>query len=189
MISIEQTTRWSLPDTTPVDFLSKSGVLLSVNTPPKVGEFWAEQGGVYASIMRGRDDTPDYHLIIPTDPAAEIAEIAWGSRGTEEKGAIDALDGLANTRALIAGGNDHPAAKWVRGLVINGHTDFYLPSRRELSLAWANTPELFSEAWYWSSTQYSPTNAWIQVFGNGSQSILGKGIAYRARAVRRLIIQ
>jgi len=45
--------------------------------------------------------------------------------------------------------------------------------------------EALSPEWYWSSTQYSPTNAWIQDFADGDQHDVHKGGEYRARAVRR----
>ncbi|WP_312374349.1 Lcl domain-containing protein [Stutzerimonas nitrititolerans] len=39
--------------------------------------------------------------------------------------------------------------------------------------------------WYWSSTQCSPYNAWIQAFDDGGQDTVRKDYEYRARAVRR----
>ena len=42
--------------------------------------------------------------------------------------------------------------------------------------------------WYWSSTQYSAYNAWIQVFDDGDQGNDHKNFAFRARAVRRFLI-
>lgn len=44
--------------------------------------------------------------------------------------------------------------------------------------------QAFDEGWYWSSTQYSPDDAWIQIFSYGYQGSVGKGLTYRARAVR-----
>jgi hypothetical protein len=31
---------------------------------PRIGEVWSGEGGVYAGIARGRDNAPDYHLIV-----------------------------------------------------------------------------------------------------------------------------
>lgn len=42
--------------------------------------------------------------------------------------------------------------------------------------------------WYWSSTQSSADFAWRQGFGAGDQGIGHKGSAFRARAVRRFLI-
>lgn len=155
--------------------------------PPAIGQLWAEQGGIYVGLMRGENGAPDYHLIVAADPAGSIEAISWGSSGQEEPGATSSLDGLANTRALLDSPHDHPAAQWAAGLQIDGHHDFYLPARRELRLCWVNVPELFEEAWYWSSTQYSPYGAWFQYFVGGDQDNVHKGTEGRARAVRRVL--
>ncbi|GAB2913947.1 Lcl C-terminal domain-containing protein [Paralcaligenes ginsengisoli] len=196
MIRIKQVTRWEFPDDTPIDCLKLVETqpcpiftgILSMADAPKIGKPWEGQGGVYAGMMRGYDGVPDYPLIVPTHSHAEMSKIAWGSQGKEEPDAASEWDGLANTRALI-NSNDHPAARWAHNLMIDGHSDFYLPSRRELRLMWMNVPELFGDGCYWSSTQCSPGFAWVQVFGNGGQNVSHEGGPYRARAVRRLIIQ
>lgn len=208
MIVIETKTRIEVPESAASMFLRESdqvsgqpvfsSLLSSEQAPPRIGSLWEEQGGIYAGVMRGHDGKPDYHLILP--PAAEIAEIAYGGRGQDEPGAACDWDGLRNTAALATSKHSHPAAAWARQQVTPctrrldhqqtaRYTDLYLPSRRELRLAWTNVPELFTEGWYWSSTQCSPHGAWIQLFSNGLQSNVGKGYSYRARAVRRLIIQ
>lgn len=153
---------------------------------PNIGEYWPGQGGVYAGMMRGQDGQPDYHLIVPTDPVANVQEIAWGGYDHDEPDAKSDFDGLANTRSLCESERDHPAAKWAAGLVIDGHADFYLPARRELSLCYANVPELFDKEWHWSSTQYSRDLAYGQTFEAGTQTNGDKYDTLRARAVRRL---
>ena len=100
-------------------------------TPPRVGEFWPEQGGVYAGVMRGADGAPDYHLIVGSE---EVQSIGWGGYGTKVDGADSEPDGLANTQALCAAATEHPAAQWAAGLTERGMSDWYLPSRRELRL-------------------------------------------------------
>ncbi|WP_043345050.1 DUF1566 domain-containing protein [Cupriavidus basilensis] len=156
---------------------------------PRIGEIWAGQGGVYAGVMRGENGQTDYHLIVPTHPDASVEEIAWGSADHDETGAKSEFDGWANTEALSCSRHAHPAAQWARSLSIDGHSDFYLPARRELSLMYANVPELFEKAWHWSSTQSASNSgfAWNQTFGDGGQTITRKSSEYRARAVRRLV--
>ena len=122
------------------------------NNTPSIGEYWSGQGGIYAGLMRGENGAPDYHLIVPAGPEAYAQEITWGGNGKEEAGAKSTHDGAANTAALIASKHSHPAAKWAAQLTIDGHSDFYLPARRELRLCWINAPELFEDGWYWSST-------------------------------------
>ena len=163
------------------------GVLLtamhcSTALPPRIGQQWDEQDGIYAGVMRGIDGAPDYHLIVTEHEAT----FAWGAQGTEEPGAKSDHNGLANTRALVASQHVHPAAEWAAE---QQGPDCYLPSRRELRLCWVNVPELFdAQAWYWASTQYSPFTAWGQTFDDG-QHYTGKSFEGRVRAVRRLVIE
>jgi len=48
--------------------------------------------------------------------------------------------------------------------------------------------EDFTAVRYWSSTQSSSTDSWVQSFGNGAQSTLAKTGTTRVRAVRRVAI-
>ena len=156
--------------------------------PVRIGEYWVEEGGVLAGLMRGENGKPDYFLIVPTDPAAEVESIEWGGKGKNEENACSEFDGQVNTLALAVDSEiEHPAAQWAHELAIGKFDNFYLPARRELALMYANVPELLKKGeWYWSSTQYSEASAWIQDFGNGDQCGGWKYHNHRARAVRRV---
>ena len=156
-------------------------------TPPAIGRFWAEQGGVYAGLMRGHGDVPDYHLIVAAGAEGHHKGLEWGGGGITVEGASSDFDGLANTLALFHAESKHPAAEFAASLLIEGHSDWYLPSRRELRLLWCTVPELFEGGWYWSSTQYSAFDAWDQGFGDGTQSGNVKAYEGRVRAVRRFL--
>lgn len=166
----------------PASISTESSVLI----PPRIGEFWKGQGGIYAGLMRGDNGQPDYHLIVATDEGSEATK-AWGAAGLSEPSACSEWDGQTNTLALAESEHSHPAAEWAATREVDGHRDFYLPARRELRLCWVNVPELFADAWYWSSTQYSPYNAWVQDFDCGTQLDDRKGYENRARAVRRVL--
>jgi hypothetical protein len=157
------------------------------DAPQAIGQPWPGQGGIYAGLMRGEKGQPDYHLIVPTDPAGYNASVTWGERGVDVPLACSSFDGLANTTVLCEAESRHPAAEWAASLAIDGHDDFYLPSTRELRLCWVNVPELFETGWYWTSTQASPNSAWFQDFDVGGQNYYGKGAQARARAVRRFL--
>jgi hypothetical protein len=66
-----------------------------------------------------------------------------------------------------------------------------LPTRCEQSLLFANLPEHFKAAWYWSGEQLASDAgfAWHQHFYYGYQTSVHKSFEGRARAVRRLPIQ
>jgi hypothetical protein len=157
---------------------------------PAIGQAWEGQAGIYAGIMRGAKGQPDYHLIVPTAIEAQKEAITWGGYREDQSDAACEFDGHANTTALATKGKGkHPAAEWAASLIVDGHSDLYLPSRRELRLCWVNVPELFADGYYWSSTQYSPLNAWYQYFSGGGQYYHCKGDELRARVVRRLFIE
>lgn len=48
--------------------------------------------------------------------------------------------------------------------------------------------EAFVDTWHWSSTQFSPDNAWFQHFDVGDHNYAHKGSRGRARAVRRFLV-
>src|SRR5665213_268645 len=45
----------------------------ATHLPPRIGEVWRGQGGVYAGVMRGRDGGADYHLIAGPEHDDDIA--------------------------------------------------------------------------------------------------------------------
>lgn len=155
----------------------------AVGTRPAIGTEWPEQGGIYLGVMRGRDGHPDYDLIVAK--AESDTKLKWGAHGEDSK-ATSKWDGLANTRVLIEEG-DHPAAEYAAGITIDGHSDFYLPAQAELMLAWTNAPEVFSEGWHWSSTQYSSYTAFNVDFYDGYTPITTKPSSFRVRPVRRIL--
>ena len=161
--------------------------LVSTLSVPPLGMYWPGEGGHNAGLMRGENGAPDYYLIVPAGPAAEFKG-KWGGYEHTTNGADNHSDGLANTLALLADSEDHPAANLVREFTTDGHTDFYLPARRELQLAEANVPELFSKAYHWSSTQYSATSASSVDFEDGWQNLSDKNGERLVRPVRRRFI-
>ncbi|WP_421885205.1 DUF1566 domain-containing protein [Methylibium sp.] len=62
------------------------------------------------------------------------------------------------------------------------------PARTALGAFGEGGTEAFADEWYWSSTQYSPHDAWLQGFDDGGQVTNDKAYEARARAVRRFLI-
>jgi len=62
------------------------------------------------------------------------------------------------------------------------------PAQTSAELFQADGAEAFDTAWYWSSTQYSAINAYVQHFDAGSQDGTRKGNGCRVRAVRRVSV-
>ena len=61
-----------------------------------------------------------------------------------------------------------------------------LPTKEELNILYENKDKIggFANNFYWSSTEYVGTNAWVQSFANGYQDLNGKGNTNYVRAVR-----
>lgn len=127
---------------------------------PRIGEEWLGMGGRFAGIVRGQNGAPDYLLILCHESTKD--ELNW-----------------------------QQAMGWAAGIQIEGHKDYTLPTREDWAVLFGNAHEHIEEDGYWSSTQRAEDAdcAWVQVFGNGYQDGDRKDFEWRARAVRRLIIQ
>lgn len=118
----------------------------------------------------------DHHLVMQALAEGELyAGIILGKNGTADYHlvllpgeATEVSWGTARNWALEAGGE--------------------LPTRRELSLLYANLREHFEREWYWSSEPQEPRSqlVWGQNFTSGIQTMYGRPFRGRARAVRRL---
>ena len=66
-----------------------------------------------------------------------------------------------------------------------------LPSRQEQSLLFANLKGKFEGTWYWSGQQHETESGWAcsQGFSSGTQGDYYESYEFRARAVRRLVIE
>lgn len=151
------------------------------DTPPAHGEYWPGQGGRYICSMAASLGLPARHLIIG-DSEAEGME--FGSY-LDVQGARSHLDGPKNTAALLATEKPHPAAAWAAAQTADGHTDFHLPSRVDMLMAYIHAPQLFKkDGWHWTSTQYSRCYAFAQGFEGGGSYWDLKDNERRARAFR-----
>jgi hypothetical protein len=158
----------------------------TASAPPALGAMWEGQGGHYGGTMPERNGKPGYHLIVAS---LQGEDLKYGPYNLDVAGAGDHWDGQVNTEALAANMAAHPAAHWARSQAADGHTDFYLPAHAELMQLWINVPQLFKpEGWYWTSTQSSPSGAWVQDFEGGHSRVDSKDREFRAVAVRRLAL-
>lgn len=150
---------------------------------PEIGQRWVGQGGDYVGILR-IPGLPDQHVII-APPSLDDAWHKWSPVKTKVLGAHSLLNGRTNTLALIAAGN-HPAALFASGYNLEGHSDYHLGALDEMQLAWENLPKPSSNGvlMYWTSTQSSPSTAWIHGFDDGQSDTVDKSTPVRVRPVR-----
>ena len=126
----------------------------------------------------------------------------FGSYKFDVKGtAVDIGAGKKNTEMILTSleflGQTGMAAQICTELVINGVSDWFIPSREELYLMYQNLflhdiggfcqvedREIWKDWYYWSSTQYSHINFWIVGFEFGNKFFNWKYNPGRVRPVR-----
>lgn len=98
--------------------------------------------------------------------------------------------GQANTNAILASCTPTIsytfAASVCDDFVLNGYSDWYLPSRYELTQLYLNREVIggFIQNSYWSSTNMNASTAWTRSFFSGSEEQSNKEYGFRIRAVR-----
>ena len=131
--------------------------------PAVIGEPFG--GGYFAGyISHTADGNPTHALIVaPRATGATgtgytlTTNLAWKTTNTTTAGTTSDFDGAANTAAMVTAGiADHPAANFCVGLSIGGFTDWYLPARYELDIAYFNLkPGTTANSTSWGSNIYS----------------------------------
>ncbi len=166
-----------------------SAMVQVLSVPLAIGDNYC--GGIIAYILVSGD--PGYvagqtHGLIAA-PGDQSTGILWWNGSYITTGATGTAigTGAANTTAIVASqGAGSYAAKLCDDLVLNGYSDWYLPSRDELNKLYLNKRAVggFATYFYWSSSEDYAYYAWYQYFGVGSQYFDIKFNYFHVRAVR-----
>ena len=143
---------------------------------PAIGA--AFQGGFFAGTISHTANGVATHLLIVA-PAATGASgsgytittnLAWKTTDTTTAGTTSPFDGAANSANM--NNASHPAAQFCEGLSIGGYTDWYLPARYELDIAYENLkPTTASNDTGWGINAYAvPARASNRTAGAPAQT-------------------
>jgi hypothetical protein len=123
------------------------------------------QGGFFAGfISHTADGNPTHGLIVaPRATGASgssytlTTNYQWKTANTTTANTTSPFDGAANTAAMVTAGiASHPAAQFCVGLNIGGYSDWYLPARFELDIAYQLLkPTTTSNNTSWGINDYS----------------------------------
>jgi hypothetical protein len=125
-------------------------------------------------------------------PSDQSLNAVWGCDGIEISGADGTAVGTGeqNTIDIEAGcATADTAADICANLSLGGYSDWFLPSKDELNLMYANLKVFgvggFDDSYYWSSSESYNIAAYGQNFSNGTQNAsAGKYTPLRVRAAR-----
>ena len=106
---------------------------------PDVNPGDSYEGGYFAGFISQTGDGNATHGLIIAPAASGYnggTKLQWKTTSDSTTGTGSSYDGAANTANMS--NTSHPAANYCANLSINGYTDWYLPARYELEIAYYN---------------------------------------------------
>ncbi len=188
-----KTTISGLPNTSKITTLAKFVVSIRVSNQKLAAAVAASTaklaigqsygGGIIFYI----DETGEHGLVASFD-YGDSQRVKWGcSKLAVDETSVDLGTGRDNTKAIVKTCNSNAiAARLCSDLVLNGYSDWYLPSKAELNLLYLQKDNIggYEHGYYWSSSEFDDLFAWYQHFDFGFQDYLNKDFAYYYRPIR-----
>jgi hypothetical protein len=150
------------------NYVCNTSNIISAFDTLAVGDFY--EGGIIVYFLQPGD--PGYVASIPHGLIAaqeDIGTFAWGCYGTVIPSNSELLgSGLQNTLSIVANCSEVTAASACNDLVLNGKSDWFLPSKIELEKMFSMSYSVGgfnSSYYYWSSSQIpGPSNQWLPYY-------------------------
>jgi hypothetical protein len=130
---------------------------------PNIGDPF--EGGYFAGLISHTANGVATHALIVAPRATGASGTSytlttnyqWKTANTTTTGTTSSFDGAANTAAMVTAGiASHPAAQFCVNLSIGGFSDWYLPARYELDIAYYHLkPTTASNSTSWGINDYS----------------------------------
>ncbi len=142
-----------------------------VTSPLQLGETYG--GGKVAHILQpgepGHDYDQQHGLIVA---ATDQGDFNWGAYGSTGATSTAFGQGNLNTEIIVSSlGTGNYAARVCGSLVLQGFSDWYLPTVAEINAIYLNRDIIggFTGAEeYWTSSEFNNNLAWLYQFGIGS---------------------
>lgn len=154
-------------------------------------------GGIYAGKITYAD-AREFH-IVSAKASGEATGLIWSSDTSTTTGANDPDDGLANHQDMLANhdnGNLEVFYHCRDYVDAEGNTDYYPPSRNELTHIYNNlaghsefADNVASGVETWSSTESNSDQAWMRILADGTEFDFNKDyVNPRTRPIRRAAV-
>lgn len=152
-------------------------VVTFVTSPLVLGDAYG--GGKAAHILQpgepGHDFDQQHGIIVA---ASDQGTFNWGAYGATGATSTALGQGTLNTEIIVSSlGAGSYAAKACESLVLQGFSDWYLPTVAELNAIYLNKDIIggfTGTEEYWTSSEFNSNLAWLYQFGIGSYIALDK---------------
>jgi hypothetical protein len=154
---------------------------VSFTTGLGIGSF--HSGGIVFFL----DSTGEHGLVCAT---SDQGSFPWGCYGTNIGTSTSIGTGQINTNLILSQCSNRPiAASVCDDLILNGYSDWYLPSKDELDILYTNLRNhpvagFGNSGWYWSSSQLYSLAAWFLFLDLGI--MYGSGGKFNPGTVRAI---
>jgi len=154
---------------------------VSLTTGFGIGSF--HSGGIVFFL----DSTGEHGLVCAT---SDQGSFPWGCYGTNIGTSTSIGTGQINSNLILSQCSNRPiAASVCDDLILNGYSDWYLPSKDELDILYTNLRNhpvagFGNSGWYWSSSQTYSLAAWFLFLDLGI--MYGSGGKFNPGTVRAI---
>lgn len=153
------------------------------------------EGGIIFHLWKDRNGNE--HGLVASLTDVSDKPVKWGA--LKETSSQSLEDGESNTRIILQELGSQSAAGLCDGFTYEGFDDWYLPSIKELNLLWKQQEiinKILDEdgnrethglryGGYWSSTDATETEAWMEFTGNDFFGYYRKDLKNHVRAIRK----